>query len=67
LAAVLLERENVHMSYTRRISVADAASAGYPHYLAGMPVGIESATVVTGDGPVGQKWVDPSHPVLRRW
>lgn len=41
------------MSYTRRISVADAGSAGYPHYLAGMPVGIESATMVScylGDG-----------------
>lgn len=41
------------MSYTRRISVADAVSAGYPHYLAGMPVGIESATMVScylGDG-----------------
>jgi quercetin dioxygenase-like cupin family protein len=41
------------VSYTRRISVADAGSAGYPHYLAGMPVGIESATMVScylGDG-----------------
>jgi mannose-6-phosphate isomerase-like protein (cupin superfamily) len=36
------------MSYTRRISVADAVDAGYPNYLAAMPVGIESATVVSG-------------------
>jgi quercetin dioxygenase-like cupin family protein len=46
-------KQNIHTSYTRRISVADAGSAGYPHYLAGMPVGIESATMVScylGDG-----------------
>jgi mannose-6-phosphate isomerase-like protein (cupin superfamily) len=36
------------MSYTRRISETDAVSAGYPHYLAAMPVGIESATILSG-------------------
>jgi hypothetical protein len=36
------------MSYTRRISVADAADTCYPHYMAAMPVGIESATMVSG-------------------
>ncbi len=36
------------MPYTRRISVADAAGTGYPHYKAGMPVGIESATMLSG-------------------
>jgi mannose-6-phosphate isomerase-like protein (cupin superfamily) len=36
------------MCYTRRISVTDAVEAGYPNYLAVMPVGIESATVLSG-------------------
>jgi mannose-6-phosphate isomerase-like protein (cupin superfamily) len=36
------------MPYTRRISAADAAGTGYQHYQAGMPVGIESATMVSG-------------------
>jgi quercetin dioxygenase-like cupin family protein len=36
------------MPYIRRISAADAVDAGYPDYLAVMPVGIESATVVSG-------------------
>jgi quercetin dioxygenase-like cupin family protein len=36
------------MSYTRRISVTDAVPTGFPDYLAVMPVGIESATVLSG-------------------
>src|SRR5580692_2109573 len=36
------------MSYTRRISAADAADTGYPAYQAVMVAGPESATVLAG-------------------
>jgi hypothetical protein len=42
--------------------------AGTPHYDGARADASEPAViVVSGDGPVGQKWVDPSQPVLRRW
>ena len=42
--------------------------AGTPHYDGARADATEPAViVVTGDGPVGQKWVNPSQPVLRRW
>ena len=42
--------------------------AGTPHYDGAKADAAEPAViVVSGDGPVGQKWVDPSQPVLRQW
>jgi hypothetical protein len=42
--------------------------AGTPHYDGAKADATEPAVImVSGDGPVGQKWVDPSQPVLRQW
>ena len=42
--------------------------AGTPHYDGARADAAEPAVImVSGDGPVGQKWVDPSQPVLRQW
>jgi hypothetical protein len=39
-----------------------------PHYDGARPDATEPAVIaVSGIGPVGQKWVDPSQPVLRRY
>jgi hypothetical protein len=42
--------------------------AGTPHYDGARADAPEPAVIaVSGIGPVGQQWVDPSQPVLRRW
>jgi hypothetical protein len=42
--------------------------AGTPHYDGARADAAEPAVIaVSGIGPVGQKWVDPSQPVLRSW
>ncbi len=42
--------------------------AGTPHYDGARADAAEPAViVVTGTGPVGQQWVDPSQPMVRSW
>jgi hypothetical protein len=42
--------------------------AGTPHYDGARADAAEPAVIaVSGIGPVAQKWVDPSQPVLRQW
>ena len=42
--------------------------AGTPHYDGARADAAEPAVIMaSGDGPVGQQWVDPSQPVLRQW
>jgi hypothetical protein len=42
--------------------------AATQHYDGARADAAEPAVImVSGDGPVGQKWVDPSQPVLRQW
>jgi hypothetical protein len=39
-----------------------------PHYDGARPDAAEPVVIaVSGIGPVGQRWVDPSQPVLRHW
>jgi hypothetical protein len=42
--------------------------AGTPHYDGARGDAAEPAVIaVSGTRPVGQQWVDPAQPVLRRW
>lgn len=42
--------------------------AGTPHYDGARADATEAAViVVSGNGPVGQRWVDPSQPMVRSW
>jgi hypothetical protein len=41
---------------------------GTPHYDGAKAGAAEPAVIaVSGTGPVGQQWVDPSQPSLRQW